>query len=299
MHKHITCIALLILSCYLRCTAQGQILNSAYIKYIDRYSCLAVEQMQLHGIPASITLAQGLIESGAGQSELARNGNNHFGIKCHGWMGRTVYHDDDLSGECFRAYDNVRQSYEDHSMFLVNGRRYRSLFSLSPGDYRGWAIGLKAAGYATNPSYADMLIRIIEQYRLYEFDGSVKRPAIPVETKEEEFKVQMCNGTPYVVARRGETLRSVSEMTGVSVRRLAKYNEMARNSVLRQGAPIYLERKPKRASRVYRGVYHEVVAGESMHSIAQKYAMRVGTLYRINNLPPEYGIKVGDKLRIR
>lgn len=289
---------LLILVVAIQCNAQNARLNPAYLKYIERYAALAMEQMKLHGIPASITLAQGLIESGAGQSELARNGNNHFGIKCHGWQGRTIYHDDDLAGECFRAYDNVRQSYEDHSVFLVKGQRYRGLFSLSKSDYRGWARGLKAAGYATNPAYADILIRIIEQYQLYDYDKSKRQHHKPIDTIEE-FKVFICNNTPYVVVRDGETLESISEKTGVSVRRLAKYNEIPRKMRLKSGSPIYLEKKSKHASKVYKGKYHEVREGESIHSIAQIYAMRVKTLYKINNLPPDYMVKVGDKLRIR
>ncbi|WP_455096152.1 glucosaminidase domain-containing protein [Prevotella koreensis] len=289
---------LLILVVAIQCNAQNARLNPAYLKYIERYAGLAMEQMKLHGIPASITLAQGLIESGAGQSELARNGNNHFGIKCHGWQGRTIYHDDDLAGECFRAYDNVRQSYEDHSVFLVKGQRYRGLFSLSKSDYRGWARGLKTAGYATNPAYADILIRIIEQYQLYDYDKSKRQHHKPIDTIEE-FKVLICNNTPYVVVRDGETLESISEKTGVSVRRLAKYNEIPRNMRLKPGSPIYLEKKSKHASKVYKGKYHEVREGESIHSIAQIYAMRVKTLYKINNLPPDYMVKVGDKLRIR
>ncbi|MDD7318671.1 MAG: glucosaminidase domain-containing protein [Prevotella sp.] len=290
---------LLMLAVAIQCNAQGTRSNSAYLQYIDRYAGLAVEQMKLHGIPASITLAQGLIESGAGQSELARKGNNHFGIKCHGWQGNTVYHDDDAAGECFRAYDNVRQSYEDHSMFLVRGSRYRNLFSLSTSDYRGWARGLKAAGYATNPSYAEILIRIIEQYCLYEYDRDKPQPQKPIVTEVEEFGVLVRNNTPYVVVRNGETLSSISRQTGVSVRKLAKYNEMPRDMTLIPGSPIYLEKKPKHASRVYKGKYHEVRAGESIHSIAQLYAMRVETLYKINRLPDYYGVKVGDKLRIR
>ena len=134
---------------------------------LDRYKDLAIEQMKKHRIPASITLAQGVLESGAGYSELARKGNNHFGIKCHGWTGRTTYHDDDERNECFRAYDNVYDSYEDHSVFLVSSRRYSSLFRLNLKDYKGWAHGLKSCGYATNPRYAAQLIDIIQLYKLY------------------------------------------------------------------------------------------------------------------------------------
>ena len=140
--------------------------NSAYQTYIDQYKDIAIEQMLKYHIPASITLAQGVFESGAGRSELTRKGNNHFGIKCHGWTGRTTYHDDDAKGECFRAYNNAYESYEDHSKFLVSGQRYRNLFKLSVTDYKGWARGLKAAGYATNPRYADKLIDIIQLYKL-------------------------------------------------------------------------------------------------------------------------------------
>ena len=137
--------------------------NSAYQEYIDQYKDLAIEQMQKYRIPASITLAQGVFESGAGRSELTRKGNNHFGIKCHGWTGRTTYHDDDAKGECFRAYKNAYESYEDHSKFLASGQRYRSLFKLSVTDYKGWARGLKAAGYATNPRYATIVTYLIQK----------------------------------------------------------------------------------------------------------------------------------------
>src|SRR3712207_849234 len=129
--------------------------NSVYQAYINQYKDLAIQEMLRYNIPASITLAQGLFESGAGRSELSVKGNNHFGIKCHGWSGRTLYHDDDERGECFRAYDNALESFEDHSKFLSRQQRYAGLFQLDRRDYKGWARGLKACGYATNPRYAD------------------------------------------------------------------------------------------------------------------------------------------------
>ena len=151
--------------------AQAQRRNSRYVDYINKYSALAVQQMKEHKIPASITLAQGLLESGAGMSTLARKSNNHFGIKCgSNWNGRTVRHDDDARNECFRAYRNPRDSYEDHSAFLKRGARYAFLFKLKITDYKGWARGLKKAGYATDPSYANRLITIIEDYDLYKYD---------------------------------------------------------------------------------------------------------------------------------
>ena len=144
--------------------------NSAYQQYIDQYKDLAIEQMKRYGIPASITLAQGVFESGAGRSALAKNGNNHFGIKCHGWQGRKQYADDDARNECFRAYETVYDSFEDHSRFLANSKRYSPLFRLKTTDYHGWARGLKECGYATNPRYADKLIDLIELYKLNKYD---------------------------------------------------------------------------------------------------------------------------------
>ena len=144
--------------------------NERFQQYIDQHKDIAIEQMKRWKVPASITLAQGLLESGAGQGWLTLNSNNHFGIKCHGWTGRTVYKDDDARNECFRAYDSAFDSFEDHSRFLANGQRYRSLFSLKITDYKGWAHGLKAAGYATDPQYAYRLIDLIQLYKLYEYD---------------------------------------------------------------------------------------------------------------------------------
>ena len=144
--------------------------NQSYQTYINQYKDLAIEQMLRYRIPASITLAQGLFESRAGQSDLARQGNNHFGIKCHNWTGPTQYHDDDAHGECFRVYQDAKESYEDHSRFLAKQPRYSRLFSLNTTDYKGWAHGLKSCGYATNPQYANKLIQIIELYRLQDYD---------------------------------------------------------------------------------------------------------------------------------
>src|SRR5574344_768989 len=173
-------IILLVVLCAFAFSAQAQRRNQRYQEYIERYSPLAVEQMRVHKIPASITLAQGLLESGAGYSELARKSNNHFGIKCGGrWSGPSVRHDDDARQECFRAYGNPVESYEDHSLFLKRGARYAFLFDLDITDYKGWARGLKKAGYATDPSYANRLITIIEDYELYKYDseGLGKRAA--------------------------------------------------------------------------------------------------------------------------
>ena len=278
--------------------------NAQYQEYVDQWSSVAVEQMNRYRIPASITLAQGLLESGAGRSELAREGNNHFGIKCHnGWTGPTVYKDDDQRNDCFRSYKTARESYEDHSRFLVNGRRYQSLFSLKMTDYKGWARGLKAAGYATNPKYADRLIEIIEVYKLYEYDkgkvvrgeGDRRDGAVNAVMRD----VYIFNDRYYVLARRGDTYRTIGDDMGVSYRKLAKYNERDKNDQLEDGEIVWLEKKARKAPKQYKGVPHIVQPGESMYSIAQYYGIRLERLYKMNDLGPDYSIRVGDQLKVR
>lgn len=280
--------------------------NQVYQQYINQYKDLAIEQMQKYRIPASITLAQGLFESGAGKSSLARKGNNHFGIKCHGWRGATVYYDDDAKDECFRAYRNVYESYEDHSRFLANGQRYSSLFRLSLTDYKGWARGLKAAGYATNPKYADRLIEIIQLYKLYEYDHSKGyNKFLARRSKDRPADGQMLhpiyefNDNYYVKARAGETFKSIGKEMGISARALARYNERNRKDVLSEGDIVYLKKKRTKAPKSYKGRIHYVRAGESMYSIAQLYGIRLKNLYKMNKLSPYYQIKVGDGLRLR
>lgn len=294
----------LLLSASLSISAQTS-RNADYERYIELYKDIAIEQMQKHRIPASITLAQGLFESGAGKSQLARYSNNHFGIKCHGWTGRKTYHDDDALGECFRAYDNARQSYEDHSRFLVAGSRYRSLFQLKTTDYVGWARGLKKAGYATNPLYADKLIDIIERYELNKYDRAKKYDKYKVQhtshaTKNYDLYVLYTfNSNYYIIARQGDTFRSLGEETGISYKRLAKFNERDANEVLAKGDIIYLKKKQKKAPKEFAGRPHIVKNGESMYLISQQYGIRLESLYKLNRLSPDYQIRVGDVLWVR
>lgn len=294
----------LLLSASLSISAQTS-RNADYERYIELYKDIAIEQMQKHRIPASITLAQGLFESGAGKSQLARYSNNHFGIKCHGWTGRKTYHDDDARGECFRVYDNARQSYEDHSRFLVAGSRYRNLFQLKTTDYVGWARGLKKAGYATNPLYADKLIDIIERYELNKYDRAKKYDKYKVQhtshaTKNYDLHVLYTfNSNYYIIARRGDTFRSLGEETGISYKRLAKFNERDANEVLAKGDIIYLKKKQKKAPKEFAGRPHIVKNGESMYHISQQYGIRLESLYKLNRLSPDYQIRVGDVLWVR
>ena len=281
--------------------------NSVYQEYIDQYKDLAIEEMLRYNIPASITLAQGIFESGAGRSELSVKGNNHFGIKCHGWTGRSVYHDDDARNECFRAYDNVLQSYEDHSKFLRYNVRYNSLFTLQRTDYRGWAQGLKACGYATNPRYADKLIELIELYKLYELDKATsydkfmaKRGGYdkPVSQGMSLHPIKIYNKNYYIIARAGDTFKGIGEEIDISYRKIAKYNEHDKNDVLHAGEIIYLKKKQKKADKAYKNRPHIVKAGESMYSIAQRYGIRLKSLYKKNHLSPDYQARVGDTLRV-
>ena len=272
----------------------------AYDRYIDRYWGMAVEQMQKYHVPASITLAQGLIETRAGQSKLATQANTHFGIKCsHGWTGPYILADDDKPNEKFRSYKSARESFEDHSRFLLDNPRYRFLFDLNPTDYRGWAYGLKRAGYATNPAYADMLINVIENYNLARFDGAsrdINPHRLERLEQKSEHTVYFNNNNYYIIARDGDTYKSIKKETGVSKRKILKYNELPAQHELAAGDILYLERKQKHASREYKDKLIVVKSGDSYYSIAQRFGIRLKDLYKMNCLPPDAEIQEGQML---
>ena len=276
---------------------QAQPRNKQYESYIKKYRELAVEEMKKYHIPASITLAQGLLESGAGKSELARKSNNHFGIKCGGdWRGKTVSHDDDARGECFRAYKHPKDSYEDHSKFLVGRPRYASLFKLKITDYKGWARGLKKAGYATNPRYADQLIGIIELYELYKYDE--KNYLKWVKKNPNPHQTYIANDLLYIVVRAGDSWKSISQEFDISQKKLRKYNDLYKGYALQVGDILYLEQKNKRADEDH--IVHVLRAGESMYSIAQKYGIRLKNLYKLNKMHEDDPTpEVGTILRLR
>lgn len=279
-------------------TVAAQRLNKDYLNYIKKWDKVAVEQMKKHKIPASITLAQGLLESGAGKSRLARVSNNHFGIKCgSSWRGRSVRHDDDAPDECFRAYRSAVQSYEDHSKFLTENRRYAPLFRLKLTDYRGWARGLKKAGYATNPSYATLLISIIEDYELYKYDGGRKARRAMRDDVLPPHDVFIANGLLYVIANDGDTFKSIGKELGIRSKKLASYNDLWHDYPLMEGDIVYLKRKndahPGAAN------YHMVKDGDSMHSIAQTYGVRLKRLYKMNRVGEDYIPEVGDFIWVK
>jgi len=291
--------------------SQNLSLNKDYLDYIEKYYQLAVRQQKEYGIPASITLAQGLLESSAGKSTFAVNTNNHFGIKCHDWKGDTYYMVDDEKNECFRKYDKVIDSYEDHSSYLKSKPRYSSLFQLNPTDYKGWAAGFKKAGYATDPSYATKLITLIENYQLNRFDQGklsekevkeqdktiAKDAAMGIISASARHMVYWNNNIRYVVAQRGDTYGSIADEFDTSERRLHKYNETDTDDVLQPGDIVYLQRKKSKASFEFE--FHVVQEGESMYSISQRYAMKVKKLYDLNKMDYTKGPAVGQELKLR
>lgn len=286
-----------LLTIFVCLSLQAQTRNKQYEDYIKQYRDLAVDEMKKYHIPASITLAQGLLESGAGQSTLARKSNNHFGIKCGSdWQGKTVRHNDDARGECFRAYKHPKQSYEDHSKFLAGRPRYASLFKLKITDYKGWARGLKKAGYATDPRYAQRLIDIIELYDLDKYDkkGGLKW----MKENPNPHQPYIANGLLYMVVRAGDTWKSISKEFDISQKKLRKYNDLYKGYELQPGDILYLEKKNRKAQKEH--VVHVLRAGESMYLISQKYGIRLKNLYKLNKMDAEDpSPEAGTILRLR
>ncbi|MBE6302879.1 MAG: LysM peptidoglycan-binding domain-containing protein [Bacteroidales bacterium] len=278
--------------------------SDSYEAYILTYYPIAVEQMHRHKIPASITLAQGLLESGAGKSTLTQKSNNHFGIKANNnWQGRTTTTMDNGRMCEFRVYNSARESYEDHSQFLLRPR-YASLFKLSTTDYKGWARGLKKAGYAEDPAYPQKLINLIERYKLYEYDKYSKGDISSAlgnssgSTLSGSRPLYLSSGLLYVVANNGDTFETLSSEFGISRRKLIKYNDLYKEYNIKAGDIIYLEKKHSKAGKEHR--FHTTGNGESLYSISQKYGVRLKNIYKMN---PEYEsyspLKVGDVVRLR
>ncbi len=300
-------IATLMLACGSPIKAQEKPLNDSE-KYVLQYSAIAVEQMTRHGIPASITLAQGLLESGAGKSKLATEANNHFGIKADSrWSGSTYSHLDNGNWHKFRVYNSAEKSYEDHSLFLVGNSRYSALFKLDRTDYKGWARGLKNAYYAEDREYDKKLISIIERYGLHRYDNYTVADARKEQRKEntkensiasESKEILLANGLPYVIADDGDTYASLSRQTGIPKRKIRKYNELYKEYIFKEGDIVYLKSKNKKAVRGHD--FHTTKSGESLYRISQIYGIKLKALYKMN---PQYvsytTLKVGDVVRLR
>lgn len=260
-------------------------------RYVEDYKDMAIAEMDRYGIPASITLAQGILESGNGKSRLAVAGRNHFGIKCHnGWDGGRVFHDDDKANECFRKYDKVEDSFRDHSLFLAERSRYAFLFELPMDDYRSWARGLQKAGYATSKKYADLLIRIIEDERLYRFDEVSEGILLdPHEIRRHAV------GLRFIQAEKGDTWESLAAELDMSVDRLLKYNECSYDRELPPGMFVFLQKKKRRSTRAD----YRVQEGDDMYLISQKMGIRLKYLYQRNGLAVGAQPAVGQLLNLR
>jgi len=280
-------LVLLLIICWKSASGQQ---NLSREDYIDTFSELAMREMSRVGIPASITLAQGCLESNNGNSSLALRGNNHFGIKCHDWQGKKVYHDDDRRKECFRSYASVYESYMDHSLFLTTKDRYASLFDLSPHDYRGWARGLKKAGYATAHNYANLLIRIIEEHELYQYDLLVLEgeldeylDSLGVPEKYEyqaSRSILLNNNIEYILTEPGDTPEALREELGLYKNEIYRYNNLFSDKQLTPGTMIYLQPKRRKAARG--NEIHVVEKGQTMYDISQIYGVKLKHLYRKN-----------------
>ncbi|MBO4634380.1 MAG: glucosaminidase domain-containing protein [Bacteroidales bacterium] len=295
-------------------------------RYIETYSGIAVREMLRSGVPASITLAQGILESGSGLSTLAVNGNNHFGIKCHkGWTGRTMHLDDDRPGECFRVYDSAEESFRDHSDFLRYRDRYKFLFDLKVTDYKGWAYGLKKAGYATDPKYAAKLIKYIEDYDLSRFDVmsadvAATLPASPLKIEEplaartvkdgnmavprEKFRFESSrvlysqNKVPFVYAMEGETYSSIARKYHLFKGEILRYNDLKQEEAILPGTIVYLEAKKTKAPK---GLDMYIVSqdGEDFHSICQRFAVQEKATLRRNHFTYPVDLREGDQIKLR
>lgn len=345
--------------------AYSQNKSQDVLDYIEKYNKIAMREMQEYKIPASITLAQGLLESGNGKSELAKKSNNHFGIKCHSsWKGKRTYHDDDAKGECFRVYDSPAESYRDHSIFLANGQRYAFLFDLKITDYKGWAKGLKKAGYATLPVYANVLINLIETYDLTQYDQkALKGPKIVIDEAKPKSKqsvdnkttstnntnvntkttsksktkaktkkktnakdkekvsiseirspnklseaevvgkafdgryIRENNGVKFIYAKKGDNVYKLADEMGIYDYQLVKYNNLGKRRYFNENEVIYIEKKKKKASKKYK--YHIIQKGETLSYVSRLYAVRLESIFKMNDMDENTILQVGDNIRLR
>lgn len=330
----------LIFILFLNVDIYSQNKSKAALDYIEKYKDVAMREMQEYKIPASVTLAQGLLESGNGNSELAKKSNNHFGIKCHkDWKGGRTYHDDDEKGECFRVYKTPEESYRDHSKFLSNGQRYAFLFDLKITDYKGWAKGLKKAGYATLPTYANVLINLIEKYDLTQYDDMVvkgkfkykeskKQKKKDQKTKEKTPKIEepkidnaivyvpfkiteaevvdktsdgryirVNNNVKFIYAKEGESVYDLATMLGLYDYQIIKYNNLGKRTATKEDEIIYIEPKKNKAMRPYK--YHTIQKGETLSYVSRLYAVKLKSLFKMNDMDENTVLHVGDNIRLR
>lgn len=284
-------------------------------EYISTYRSIAIAEMKRSGIPASVTLAQGILETECGNSELVKKSNNHFGIKCKStWTGESVTHTDDAPNECFRKYGKPEDSYKDHSDYLKTSPRYASLFQLDPSDYKGWALGLKRAGYATNPRYPQIVISNIEKYNLQQYDNmseeeidniAVTKVAPPQKVEvaptdftsiEQSIKLKTkFNGLKGLYAPKGTSLLAIATMADIDLAKLLEYNDLITDGLLKDDQLIYLEKKPKQGNRDY----YIALQKETLYDIAQNNAVQLKYLSQFNNMSSSEIVQKGTKVKLR
>lgn len=283
------------------------------VVYIHKYKDIAVKEMERVGIPASITMAQGILESGYGKSTLSVKSNNHFGIKCHSsWTGAKTYHDDDRRGECFRVYDHPNASYVNHSKFLTSNSRYGFLFRLPKDDYASWAYGLQEAGYATSKTYASKLIELIERYDLdkldsrryvgmgdknsfFATDAELQQGASSSSRGSSDRVMVHPNRVKFVYAKSGDTFESLSKRFSISVDDIMNYNDFTYSKPLKKGNIVFLQKKRMRGHREL----YVSKSGDTMHRVAQKFAIQVAYLYKRNDMKPGANLRAGTTLNLR
>jgi len=285
-------------------------------EYFEKYAPLAVREMKRTGIPASITLAQGSLESNNGNSILATKGNNHFGIKCHKeWDGEKMYMDDDEKGECFRVYKKAEDSYDDHSDFLKTRQRYASLFTLNMYDYKAWAQGLKDAGYATNPQYPQLLIKLIEENKLFEYDNEgalvkekkhrkvdlskIAPPPVLIDIDSftislPERKIKTNNKIRFIVSKKGDTYESIAREFDLLTFQLCKFNDVSRDSSLNPNQVVYIQHKKRNAEKKY--IVHIAQKGETLQTISQIYGVKLRRILKLNGLKEIQQIDSGEQI---
>lgn len=290
-------------------------IKAAREAYVQKYSALAVSEMERTGVPASITLAQGLLESGAGRSTLATKAHNHFGIKCgKAWRGEKTYHDDDAPQECFRSYSKDEDSFKDHSDFLRYYDRYKFLFDLELTDYKGWCYGLKQAGYATDPNYAPKLIALIEEFDLTRFDnGTIVAVAPPDELEkavvmpakyDEQFRfslertIYQKNGVACIYSVAGDTYDSIALIYDLFPREILRFNDLKEPQELLPGTIVYIQAKKNRAPK---GLEKYIVGedGESLREISQRFAVKMRSIERRNKLKKGEPLVKEQTLKLR
>lgn len=293
------------------CIAQPAEYRQTKADYVEKYKDIAIQEMLQNGIPASITLAQGILESDAGNSALAMYANNHFGIKCHkDWTGEKFIQDDDAKDECFRKYKAAEESFDDHSEFLKTRGRYAFLFELRKTDYKGWAEGLKEAGYATDKSYAIRLIKIIEDNKLHQYDrmqeaAIEKKPKKKIEPQlikpalapsMPAKKIFLNNDVKYVVVQEGDTYYKIAHQLDMRLWQLHNYNETGRQTCLEVGDIVYLQPKRRHSQKEE---FHIVRWGEDMYYISQLYGIKMKHLYRLNKMQDGQEPSAGQKIVLK